>query len=43
MPRLFDILFTIRLIWFYHVKFSLNKTPKNFILSIRFIKGIAYF
>ena len=43
IPRLFDILFSIRFIWFFHVRFSSNKTSKNLIWSTRFIRVLFIF
>ena len=41
--QLFDILFSIRFTWFFHVGFSSNKTPKNLICYTRFIRVLFIF
>ena len=42
IPRLFDILFSVSLIWFFRL-FSLNKTPKTMIWSTRIIRVLFIF
>ena len=43
IPRLFDILPSMRFIRFFHGKCSSNKTPKNLIWSTRFIRALFIF
>ena len=43
IPTFFYILSLVRFIWFFHVRFSSNKTPKKVIWSARFIKVLFIF
>ena len=43
IPRLFDVLFSIRVIGFFHVRFLLNITPNNLIWSTRHIRVLFIF